>query len=82
MNATRRAVHGPVASALAVPVGGQDDQALIDSVERGEDLVRARVEKILDDGDLPEGAEQVIAQAYTLIKADHDALRRLKRQFH
>jgi uncharacterized protein (TIGR02284 family) len=62
-------------------VGG-DDRAVINEVERGEDMIKAKYEAVLDDGDLPSTARDLINRAYGMIKADHDEVSRLKHRMN
>jgi uncharacterized protein (TIGR02284 family) len=62
--------------------GGADDKSVIDEVERGEDVIKAKYEKVLNDRELPENVRQLVNQAYGSIKADHDEISRLKHQMH
>lgn len=62
--------------------GGGSDKAVIDEVERGEDVIKAKFEHALRDTDLPPHAREVLQQAYGSIKADHDDISRLKHQMH
>ena len=61
---------------------GGDDKSVIDEVERGEDVIKAKYETVLKDEHLPPRAREVITEAYRSIKADHDEVSRLKRQMH
>jgi uncharacterized protein (TIGR02284 family) len=63
-------------------VTGGSDKAIIDEVERGEDVIKAKYERALRDDDLPASARQLVQQAYGSIKADHDEISRLKHQLH
>jgi uncharacterized protein (TIGR02284 family) len=58
-------------------VGG-DDRAVINEVERGEDVLKGKYEAVLDDHDLPSTARDLINRAYGAIRADHDEVSRLK----
>jgi uncharacterized protein (TIGR02284 family) len=68
--------------ALKAAVTGDKDKGVIDEVERGEDVIKAKYEKAAADGDLPVQVRQLVQTAYALIKADHDDVSRLKRQMH
>lgn len=57
---------------------GGDDKSVIKEVERGEDTIKAKYEKVLRDDELPPRAREVIAEAYRSIQADHDEVSRLK----
>ncbi len=61
---------------------GRDDKGVIDEVERGEDVIKAKFEKAAQDADLPEPARQLVATAYTEVKADHDVISALKHRTH
>lgn len=61
---------------------GRDDKGVIDEVERGEDVIKAKFERAAQDADLPEPARQLVATAYTEVKADHDTISRLKHDMH
>lgn len=55
---------------------------MINEVERGEDVIKAKYEAVLDDADLPTTARDLINRAYGSIKADHDEVNRIKHQFN
>ena len=61
---------------------GRDDKGVIDEVERGEDVIKAKYEQALQDDDLPMEARQLIDEAYRSVKADHDEVSRIKHQLH
>ena len=58
------------------------DKAVIDEVERGEDMIKAKFEKAMDDAELPSEAQLLVSTAYGEIKAEHDHISRLKHQQH
>ena len=62
--------------------GGGSDKAVIDEVERGEDVIKGKYEHALKDDDLPVEARQVVSRLYESIRADHDEISRLKHQMH
>jgi uncharacterized protein (TIGR02284 family) len=62
--------------------GGADDKAVIDEVERGEDVIKAKYEAAIADQDLPQSARDLVNQAFGQIRADHDDISRLKHQMH
>ena len=62
--------------------GGRSDKAVIDEVERGEDMIKAKYEKAVNDSDLPVEVRQRITAAYESIRADHDEISRIKHQLH
>ena len=61
---------------------GGSEKAVIDEVERGEDVIKAKFAKALKDDDLPANARQVVSVAYESIRADHDEISRLKHSMH
>jgi len=63
---------------LKAAVAGRDDKAVINEVERGEDVIKAKFEKAIKDDDLPNEARQALMRAYAEIKADHDEVSRIK----
>ncbi|MCR5876229.1 PA2169 family four-helix-bundle protein [Phenylobacterium sp. J426] len=63
-------------------VTGGSDKAVVDEVERGEDVIKAKYEQALRDDDLPPSARALVQEAYNAIKADHDEVSRLKHQMH
>lgn len=63
-------------------VTGQDDKAVINEVERGEDVIKDKYEKAMRDDKLPAGAREAVSQAYASIKSDHDEVSRLKHRLH
>lgn len=61
---------------------GRDDKGVIDEVERGEDVIKAKFEKASQDTDLPEPARQLVATACAEVRADHDTISALKHRMH
>jgi len=61
---------------------GGDDKAVINEVERGEDMIKAKYAAVIDDDELPTTSRDLINRAYGTIKADHDEVSRLKHQFN
>lgn len=55
-----------------------DDKAIINEVERGEDHIKAKFEDALQDGDLATESIAVIRQAFTSVRQGHDQMRALK----
>lgn len=63
---------------LKQAITGSDDKAIITEVERGEDYIKAKFEKALEDNDLDPSARAVVQQAYQSIRAGHDRASALK----
>jgi len=57
---------------------GSNDKAIIDEVERGEDHIKAKYERALQDTALDGDARRVIEQAYASVRRGHDSMRDLK----
>jgi uncharacterized protein (TIGR02284 family) len=67
---------------LKEAVTGGSEKAVIDEVERGEDVIKGKFEKAMKDDDLPPGARDVVSRAYQSIRADHDSVSALKHSMH
>jgi len=57
---------------------GNDDKAIIQEVERGEDHIKAKYEEALQDADLDPSSRSVVEQAFQSVKAGHDRASQLK----
>jgi uncharacterized protein (TIGR02284 family) len=55
-----------------------DDKAIINEVERGEDHIKAKFESALEDADLSPESLAVIRQAFGTVREGHDKMRDLK----
>jgi uncharacterized protein (TIGR02284 family) len=63
-------------------IAGGSEKAVIDEVERGEDVIKAKFEHALDDQDLPPGVRAKVTRACDSIRADHDEISRMKHAMH
>lgn len=54
------------------------DQAVVNEVEAGEDHIKAKYEKALQDTDVEPQTRAVIEKAWTSVKSGHDQMRDLK----
>ena len=63
---------------LKASVTGQDDAAIVNEVERGEDHIKAKFESALEDQELSAGTRSAIQAAYGSVRAGHDEMRDLK----
>ena len=54
------------------------DEAVINEVESGEDFIKAKFEKALDDTDVDAQTRAVIERAWTSVKSGHDQMRDIK----
>jgi uncharacterized protein (TIGR02284 family) len=61
---------------------GRDDKGVVDEVERGEDVIKAKFEAATRETDLPEPARALVMTEYAAIKADHDTISQLKHRLH
>ncbi|WGF89038.1 PA2169 family four-helix-bundle protein [Marinivivus vitaminiproducens] len=58
------------------------DQAIVDTVEDGEDHIKAKYEDALKDEDVTPATQQAITRAYESVRAGHDQMRDLKHSMH
>ncbi len=65
---------------LKAAVVGRDDQAIINSVEAGEDYLKEKFETALNSGELGGEPRQVVEQAYQSVRSGHDQISRIKHQ--
>lgn len=56
----------------------KDEQAVINSVENGEDFIKDKYEKALKDDDLTPATRSFISSTYPVIKDGHDQMRDIK----
>ena len=63
---------------LKSAVTGQDDQAVINEVERGEDYLKEKWQAALQSGTLDGDAHDVVERCYQSIKQGHDQISQLK----
>ncbi|MGX7896444.1 PA2169 family four-helix-bundle protein [Tsuneonella sp. HG222] len=63
---------------LKEAVVGRDDEAIVNSVESGEDYLKEKFEAALRHVDLPADARAAVEEAWTSVKAGHDQMSQLK----
>ena len=63
---------------LKAAVTGQDDKAIVNEVERGEDHIKAKFESAIEDKDLSIETRTAVQEAYRSVRAGHDEMRDLK----
>ena len=63
---------------LKEAVLGQDDETIIDEVERGEDYLKAKFKAALESTDLSPEARMAVEEAWTSVRAGHDEMSALK----
>ncbi|HRO33720.1 MAG TPA: PA2169 family four-helix-bundle protein [Brevundimonas sp.] len=56
----------------------RDEQAVVNTVEQGEDFIKARFEKALEDSDVSATTRETIRRAYGTVREGHDQMRDLK----
>ncbi|MBB5745012.1 PA2169 family four-helix-bundle protein [Brevundimonas variabilis] len=56
----------------------RDEQAVVNSVENGEDHIKAKFERALEDSDVSATTKETIRRAYESVKSGHDQMRDLK----
>ncbi len=59
-------------------ISGNDDQQVIEEVERGEDYIKGKYETALQDDQLSAPTRAVIQEAFTSVKSGHDRASQLK----
>ena len=67
---------------LKTAVGVDSNKAVIDEVERGEDVIKRKYEDAMKDEDLPAQCRDVVRQACETIRADHDEISAMKHRMH
>jgi uncharacterized protein (TIGR02284 family) len=75
-------MHNKFVGLKDATMGGHNDKAVIDEVERGEDVIKKKYEMATEEEKLPSEARSVITEAYQSVKADHDEISRLKHSLH
>ena len=60
-------------------VTGQDDKAIVNEVERGEDHIKSKFEAAIADTDLSPAVKAVIQGCFTSVRQGHDQIRDLKK---
>ncbi len=67
---------------LRTSITKNDNKAVIDEVERGEDHIKAKFEDAMKDKDISPHTLAVIADAYTSVRSGHDQMRNMKHALH
>ncbi len=63
---------------LKAAVSGNDDKAIINEVERGEDYLKEKFETALSSDTLSSESRAVVEQAFESVRAGHDQISQLK----
>ncbi|KRE89169.1 hypothetical protein ASG87_06465 [Frateuria sp. Soil773] len=67
---------------LRTSLTSNDNKAVVDEVERGEDHIKSKFENAMKDKDVSPGTMAVISDAYTSVRNGHDQMRDIKKGFH
>jgi uncharacterized protein (TIGR02284 family) len=71
-------LHNKFVDLKAALTGGPNDKSVINEVERGEDVIKAKYEAATKDDELPTELRTKIIDAYQSVKSDHDEISRIK----
>jgi len=63
---------------LKAAITGQDEQAIINEVERGEDYLKEKFETALNSDTLSGDARSVVERCYQSVRSGHDQMSQLK----
>jgi uncharacterized protein (TIGR02284 family) len=63
---------------LKAAITGQDEQAIVNEVERGEDYLKEKFETALNSGTLSGEARSVVERCYQSVRSGHDQMSQLK----
>jgi uncharacterized protein (TIGR02284 family) len=66
---------------LRASVTSNDNKAVVEEVERGEDHIKSKFEDAMNDKDVSPTTISIIAEAYTSVRSGHDQMRDIKRGF-
>jgi uncharacterized protein (TIGR02284 family) len=67
---------------LRASLTSNDNKAVVDEVERGEDHLKSKFESAMKDVDLSPETQAFITDAYVSVRNGHDQMRDIKRAFH
>jgi uncharacterized protein (TIGR02284 family) len=59
-----------------------DNKAVVDEVERGEDHIKSKFEAAMRDDDVSTDSKAVITDVYTSVRNGHDQMRDIQKAFH
>ncbi|NBB15071.1 PA2169 family four-helix-bundle protein [Caulobacter sp. SLTY] len=71
-------LHNKFVDLKTALTGGPNDKGVINEVERGEDVIKAKYEHACRDEELPSTVKGLVTEAYSSVKADHDEISRIK----
>ena len=58
-----------------------DNKAVVEEVERGEDHIKSKFEDAMKDSDVSPATMSVISEVYTSVRNGHDQMRDIKQAF-
>lgn len=67
---------------LRASVTSNDNKAVVDEVERGEDHIKAKFEDAMKDTDVSPATLSLITDVYTSVRSGHDQMRDIKKAMH
>jgi uncharacterized protein (TIGR02284 family) len=67
---------------LRTSLPSNDNKAVVDEVERGEDHIKSEFEDAMEDEDVSSETKAVIRDVYSSVRAGHDQMRDIQRAFH
>lgn len=67
---------------LRTSLTSNDNKAVVDEVERGEDHIKAKFEDAMKDKDVSADTKAVITDVYVSVRNGHDQMRDIKKAFH
>jgi uncharacterized protein (TIGR02284 family) len=67
---------------LRTSLTSNDNKAVVDEVERGEDHIKAKFEDAMKDKDVSQDTKAVISDVYVSVRNGHDQMRDIKKAFH
>jgi uncharacterized protein (TIGR02284 family) len=67
---------------LRTSLTSNDNKAVVDEVERGEDHIKSKFEDAMKDKDVSPDTMSVITDVYASVRNGHDQMRDIKQAFH
>jgi uncharacterized protein (TIGR02284 family) len=67
---------------LRTSINSNDNTAVVDEVERGEDHIKAKFEHAMKDQDVSPATLSVIKEVYVSVRSGHDQMRDIKKTLH
>ena len=67
---------------LRTSLTSNDNKAVVDEVERGEDHIKSKFEDAMKDKDVSPDTMSVITEVYASVRNGHDQMRDIKKAFH